>query len=141
MWTLKSSQHKQWPKIIKTIRLKKSCLEKNMKNGMSSLGGFSRFFETAWCSAWPSAPQKIKNKYFELLLIHLWFFINDFYFLEFFKNLFLFAALHQAVRAVSKKRPKCPKLDIPFKNKIEKRARTCSLERMSVSVLAQASPR
>jgi ribosomal protein L30/L7E len=34
MWTLKSIQHKQWPKI-KTIRLKKSltrCLEKNMKN-------------------------------------------------------------------------------------------------------------
>jgi hypothetical protein len=32
----------------------------------------------------PSAPQKIKNIYFELLLIHFLFFINDFYFLEFF---------------------------------------------------------
>jgi hypothetical protein len=41
--------------------------------------------------------------------------MNDFYFLEFFLKIFFFGVLHQAVRAVSKNRPKYPMLDIPFK--------------------------
>jgi hypothetical protein len=40
--------------------------------------------------------------------------INDFYFLEDFLEDFFFGVLHQAVRAVSKNRPKYPMLDIPF---------------------------
>jgi hypothetical protein len=47
-------------------------------------------------------------------LIHSVLFINDFYFLEFFLKNFFGGVLHQAVRAVSKNRPKYPKLDIPF---------------------------
>jgi hypothetical protein len=38
------------------------------------------------------------NFFFELPLIFLLFFINDFYFLEFFKNFFLFATLKKSVR-------------------------------------------
>jgi hypothetical protein len=44
-------------------------------------------------------------------------FINDFYFLESFLKNFFWGVLHQAVRAVSKNRPKYPKLDIPFERK------------------------
>jgi hypothetical protein len=36
------------------------------------------------------------------------FFISDFYFLEFVLKKFFFGVLHQAVRAVSKNRPKYP---------------------------------
>jgi hypothetical protein len=44
----------------------------DIPNGMSSFEDLGRFFETAYCTAWPSAPQKIKNKYiFELLLFNL----------------------------------------------------------------------
>jgi hypothetical protein len=37
-----------------------------------------------------------------------------FIFFEFFMNFILFGVLHQAVRAVLKKRPKPPMLDTPF---------------------------
>jgi hypothetical protein len=62
------------------------------------------------------APKKMKYIYFWTTLNHLWFFINDFYFLEFFKNFFFVSGAlpGMAVRAVSKKRPKSPMLDIPF---------------------------
>jgi hypothetical protein len=65
------------------------------------------------------APQKNKNYIF---LNYFWFicdfFINDFYFLEFFLKNFFWGVLHQAVRAVSKNRPKYPKLDIPFQRNL-----------------------
>jgi hypothetical protein len=60
---------------------------------MSSFGDLGRFFDTAWCTAWPSAPPKKRRYIFELRLIHLWFFIYDFYFLEIFRNFFLGGAL------------------------------------------------
>jgi hypothetical protein len=52
------------------------------------VGDLGRFFETAWCTARPSAPKKII--FFWTTFDSLWYFINDFYFLEFFlKNFFL----------------------------------------------------
>jgi hypothetical protein len=43
------SSHQNFQEIILILLL----------NGMSSFGDLGRFFETAWCTAWPSAP---KNK-------------------------------------------------------------------------------
>jgi uncharacterized membrane protein len=70
-------------KFFKNIIRKKSKIIHKM--WCPALGVWVAFL-TAWCTAWTSAFNKIKINIFELLLIHLWFFI--FYFFEFVFNLF-----------------------------------------------------
>jgi hypothetical protein len=80
---------------------------------MSSIGYLGRFFKTARTARW-STPKKIllkKNlKKKSLIKNHKWIKSSSKIYIYYF-----FGALGQALhQAVSKKRPKSPKLDIPF---------------------------
>jgi hypothetical protein len=78
-------------------------------NGMSSIGGLGRFFETAWCTAWPRPPPpKYFWTIFDFVLI---FFIN---FLEFIRIYFCLGRFTRQCGLFQKSDPNPLMLDIPF---------------------------
>jgi hypothetical protein len=85
-WMLRRSAF-SWEKFVK--KSPKKCQKKSVKWDVQ-LWGFGSLFLNSLMHCLAERPKKY---IFELLLIHLWFFINDFYFLEFFlKNFFFLSA-------------------------------------------------